>query len=47
MKDEALLKKNGGVTFSGGEPLLQTDNLLPLLSDIHKLIKTKTAVSLA
>lgn len=36
MKDETLLKKNGGVTFSGGEPLLQTDNLLPLLSDIHK-----------
>lgn len=35
MKDKTLLKENGGVTFSGGEPLLQSENILPLLSDIH------------
>lgn len=34
--DRAYYSQNGGVTFSGGEPLLQADKLLPLLKQLRK-----------
>lgn len=43
-QNAALLKRNaGGVTFSGGEPLMQPDFVLDvcrLLPDVHKCIET-------
>lgn len=35
-KDFPIFKTNGGVTFSGGEPLLQTESLLPLLKTLKE-----------
>ena len=35
-KDFSIFNINGGVTFSGGEPLLQTEVLLPLLKSLKK-----------
>lgn len=45
MRDENLYRNGGGVTFSGGEPLLQAEVLLPLLKkikerDIHIAFET-------
>ena len=34
IKDEPFYKTGGGVTFSGGEPLLQINNLEPLLNSL-------------
>ena len=34
LKDEPFYKTGGGVTFSGGEPLLQIKNLKPLLKSL-------------
>lgn len=36
LKDETLYAKDGGVTFSGGEPLLQAEALLPLLKELRE-----------
>ena len=36
MKDEVFYEDDGGVTFSGGEALLQADNLIPLIKRIRK-----------
>jgi pyruvate formate lyase activating enzyme len=36
LKDKTYYEKNGGVTFSGGEPLLQVNSLEPLLEDLKK-----------
>lgn len=50
MKDKALYNKtHGGVTFSGGEPLLQADSLVELLKrlkkeDIHVTFETSLVV---
>ena len=35
MKDKKFYRKNGGVTFSGGEPLFQAYNLVKLLSILN------------
>lgn len=35
IKDEPFYKTGGGVTFSGGEPLLQINNLEPLLKSLN------------
>ena len=45
MKDQIFFDQNGGVTFSGGEPFLQTDFLIELLKKckekgIHTAIET-------
>lgn len=50
LKDRSLYEvSNGGVTFSGGEPLLHAKQLLPLLielkkEDVHVAIETTLAV---
>lgn len=36
LKDEEYLKFGGGVTFSGGEALLQIDDLLPVLKQLKQ-----------
>lgn len=36
LKDEVFFRQNGGVTFSGGEPFLQTDFLVQLLKECNK-----------
>lgn len=36
MRDEQLFRENGGVTFSGGEPLLQSMAIFPLLQKLKK-----------
>ncbi len=36
MKDESLFRQGGGVTFSGGEPMLQAKSLFPLLQMLKK-----------
>ena len=36
MKDEVFYEDDGGVTFSGGEALLQADKLIPLIKRIRK-----------
>ena len=37
MKDKTLYEQSGGgVTLSGGDPILQLDNLLGLLSELHR-----------
>ncbi len=36
LKDEKFYKLGGGVTFSGGEPLLQFDRLEPLLQGLNQ-----------
>lgn len=36
MRDKKLYEADGGVTFSGGEPLLQATALLPLLQKLKK-----------
>ena len=45
LKDELFFKREGGVTFSGGEPFLQSDFLIDLLKvckekGIHTAIET-------
>ena len=45
LKDEIFFKREGGVTFSGGEPFLQSDFLIDLLKackekGIHTAIET-------
>lgn len=45
LRDEELYAEGGGITFSGGEPLLQAEVLLPLLQklkerDIHIVFET-------
>lgn len=49
LKDKSLYEtSNGGVTFSGGEPLLQSKQLLPLLIDLKdKGIKVTIETTLA
>lgn len=50
LKDISLFKgTNGGITFSGGEPLLQADALIPLLKrlkerDVHIAFETTLTV---
>lgn len=49
LKDEPFYKTGGGVTFSGGEPLLQIENLEPLLeslknNNIHVCFETSLFV---
>lgn len=42
-KNEKIMKQMGGVTFSGGEPLLQyefLEEMIRLLSDFHLVIET-------
>lgn len=34
-EDEGLIREDGGITFSGGEPLLQSEKLMPLLCNLH------------
>lgn len=36
MRDSSLYKRGGGVTFSGGEPLCQAEELEPLLSKLRR-----------
>lgn len=36
VKDRVFYEENGGVTFSGGEPLLYVDELLPLMKKLKK-----------
>lgn len=36
LKDKKFYKTDGGVTFSGGEPLLQIENIKPLLEKLKK-----------
>lgn len=36
LKDIFYIKDGGGVTFSGGEPLLQSENVLPLLQKLKQ-----------
>lgn len=36
LKDDFYIKDGGGVTFSGGEPLLQSENVLPLLQKLKQ-----------
>lgn len=36
LKDKTLYAEGGGVTFSGGEPLLQAEALLPLLKELKE-----------
>ena len=43
MKDRAFYGKNGGLTLSGGEPLLHVEELLPLLCAV-KDAKISTAI---
>lgn len=35
LRDKSLYEQGGGITFSGGEPLMQAEQLLPLLSLLH------------
>ena len=35
LKDKEYFRNGGGVTFSGGEPLLQFDNLIPVIDELH------------
>ena len=49
-KEEDLEKLPGGVTFSGGEPLLQIDKLIPLLKKfkdegVHMVVETSLFVN--
>lgn len=49
MKNKAYYKKSGGVTFSGGEPLMQSESLLKLIlllkkHNIHVAIDTSGAI---
>lgn len=34
-RERPFFGRKGGVTFSGGEPLLQADELLPLIKELH------------
>lgn len=36
IKDEIYYKDNGGVTFSGGEPMWHIEELMPLIDMLHK-----------
>ena len=36
LRAKPYFKDNGGVTFSGGEPLLQAEKLLPLVQRLHE-----------
>lgn len=35
LRDKSLYDQGGGITFSGGEPLMQAEQLLPLLNLLH------------
>lgn len=36
LRDKSLYEQGGGITFSGGEPLMQAEQLYPLLSLLHR-----------
>ena len=36
IKDKTYYENNGGITFSGGEPMWHADELLPLFDRLHK-----------
>ena len=45
LKNEAILRSGGGVTFSGGEPLMQTDFLCECLSALKNRLHTAVQTS--
>lgn len=45
LKNERILKKDGGVTFSGGEPLMQSEFLCECLSSLHGRLHTAVQTS--
>lgn len=45
LKNERILKKDGGVTFSGGEPLMQSEFLCECLSSLHSRLHTAVQTS--
>ena len=51
MKDKIYYEDDGGVTFSGGEPLLQAKKIIPLWKrlhneEIHQCIETSLSCSM-
>ena len=45
LKNETILAANGGVTFSGGEPLMQSEFLIECLSLLHGRLHTAVQTS--
>ena len=50
LKDKIYFKEGGGITFSGGEPLIQIEKYIPLLKDLSDMgihIAVETALQVA